>query len=250
MHKRFDQRFCGQEPWLAVIRVEFGDVFHRPSTMRTQELSLFSLYSYHHTPMSLEHTDVGSRSCNSHGCLCQAMRTDPSAACPRAAPPAPPAPWPPRRAPRRPVAFCRPHRGCRPRRGCHRARPARQVCRRRGHLGSGNDRCGGFLSQDIIAGWFISWKIHEIPIKMEDLEVPSFWETSMWWRRFFFGLSSFFPDNMAIKVINLAHFQTAIWHDQQLDFVLNPTISKITLVKDILVPAVLAPKNEKGADFF
>ena len=66
----------------------------------------------------------------------------------------------------------------------------------------------------------------------------------------FFGLSSFFPDNMAIKVINFAHFQTAIWHDQQLDFVLNPTISKITLVKDILVPAVLAPKNEKGADFF
>ena len=117
------------------------------------------------SPHTLEHTDVGSRSCNSHGCLCQAMRTDPSAACPRAAPPSPQAPWPPRRAPRRPVAFCRPHRGCRPRRGCHRARPARQVCRRREHLGSGNDRCGGFLSQDIIAGWFISWKIHENPIK-------------------------------------------------------------------------------------
>lgn len=57
---------------------------------------------------------------------------------------------------------------------------------------------------------------------MEDLEVPSFWETSMWWRHFFLVYHHFFPDNMAIKVTNfgsMPHFQTAIWHDQQLDFV-------------------------------
>jgi hypothetical protein len=30
-----------------------------------------------------------------------------------------------------------------------------------------------------IAGWFISWKIHENPIKTDDLGVPPFQETSI-----------------------------------------------------------------------
>ena len=37
---------------------------------------------------------------------------------------------------------------------------------------SGDNRCGGFRHGGTATGWFISWKIHENPITMDDLKLP------------------------------------------------------------------------------